>query len=176
MAGAKERQRRGGGRKANLSPFSLSLSTHGFDERLPACSLNQLSLKALTLFLKRVLCNISLPDIQMKKAIATETLFNYFRERACHSVRGWQFFTRASLLSPCADIEFSLIAIELPSFFPFLKKKCNFIVKYFTVLTDTLKRVHSGWDPCQLPHKENSWLTRCTKFPDLNTKKDKESG
>ena len=129
MAGAKERQRRGGGRKANLSPFSLSLSTHGFDERLPACSINQLSLKALTLFPKRVLCNISLPDIQMKKAIATETLFNYFRERACHPFRGWQFFTRASLLSPRADIEFLLIAIELPSFFPFLKKKMKFYSK-----------------------------------------------
>lgn len=39
------------------------------------------------------------------------------------------------------------------------------------MLTDTLKRVHSDWDQWQLPHKENSWLVRCAKLPDLNTNK-----
>lgn len=44
------------------------------------------------------------------------------------------------------------------------------------MLTDTLKRVHSDWDQCQLPHKENSWLTRRAKLPDLSTNKnDKET-
>lgn len=44
------------------------------------------------------------------------------------------------------------------------------------MLTDTLKRVHSDWDQCQLPRKENSWLTRCAKLPDLNTHKRQGNG
>ena len=36
----KRKAEEGKGRKTNLSPFSLSLSTHGFDGRLPAWSLN----------------------------------------------------------------------------------------------------------------------------------------
>lgn len=51
----KRKAEEGKGRKTNLSPFSLSLSTHGFEERLPAWSLNQLLLKAVSLIPKRVL-------------------------------------------------------------------------------------------------------------------------
>lgn len=51
----KRKAEEGKGRKTNLSPFSLSLSTHGFEGRLPAWSLNQLLLKAVSLIPKRIL-------------------------------------------------------------------------------------------------------------------------
>ena len=51
----KRKAEEGKGSKTNLSPFSLSLSTHGFEGRLPAWPLNQLLLKAVSLIPKRIL-------------------------------------------------------------------------------------------------------------------------